>query len=73
MNNLFSIFSCLALLIFFSGTKPKVSPPVKAPNILLIMADDMGFADIGCYGSEVATPNLDKLAAGGLRDRKSVV
>jgi len=37
------------------------------PNIVLIMADDMGFSDIGCYGGEVNTPNLDKLAAGGLR------
>jgi arylsulfatase len=39
----------------------------KRPNILLIMADDMGFSDLGCYGSEIATPNLDKLAANGLR------
>lgn len=37
------------------------------PNIVLILADDMGFSDIGCYGSEIKTPNLDKLAAGGLR------
>lgn len=37
------------------------------PNIVLILADDLGFSDIGCYGSEVRTPNLDKLAAGGLR------
>jgi arylsulfatase len=37
------------------------------PNILLILADDLGFSDLGCYGSEIATPNLDRLAAGGLR------
>ena len=37
------------------------------PNIVLIMADDMGFSDLGCYGSEISTPNLDRLAAGGLR------
>ncbi len=37
------------------------------PNILLIMNDDMGYSDIGCYGGEVQTPNLDRLAAGGLR------
>ena len=37
------------------------------PNIILIMSDDMGYSDIGCYGSEVATPTLDKLAADGLR------
>ena len=37
------------------------------PNIVLIMADDMGFSDIGCYGGDVMTPNLDRLAAEGLR------
>ena len=37
------------------------------PNIILIMADDMGYSDIGCFGSEIATPNLDSLAAGGTR------
>lgn len=39
----------------------------RRPNILLIMADDMGFSDIGCYGGEIHTPNLDRLAGGGLR------
>ena len=37
------------------------------PNILLILADDMGYSDLGCYGSEIRTPNLDRLAASGLR------
>lgn len=37
------------------------------PNIVLILNDDMGFSDIGCYGGEVETPNLDRLAQGGLR------
>ena len=37
------------------------------PNILLILNDDMGFSDIGCYGGEVQTPNLDRLASNGLR------
>jgi arylsulfatase len=37
------------------------------PNIILILADDMGFSDIGCFGSEVSTPNLDKLATRGMR------
>lgn len=43
------------------------SRDAKRPNIVLIMADDMGFSDIGCYGGEVHTPNLDGLAEGGLR------
>ena len=37
------------------------------PNVVLILADDMGYSDIGCFGSEISTPNLDALAAGGLR------
>ena len=37
------------------------------PNILVIVADDMGYSDLGCYGSEIKTPNLDQLAADGLR------
>ena len=39
----------------------------KPPSFLIILADDMGFSDIGCYGGEIETPNLDKLAAGGVR------
>ena len=42
-------------------------PAVKKPNVLVILADDLGFSDIGCYGSEIATPNLDLLAKNGLR------
>lgn len=37
------------------------------PNVVVIMVDDLGFSDIGCYGGEIETPHLDKLAAGGLR------
>lgn len=38
-----------------------------APNVVIVLADDLGFADLGCYGSEIDTPNLDALAARGLR------
>jgi arylsulfatase A-like enzyme len=48
-----------------------VSTPALAaqpkPNLLVILADDMGFSDVGCYGGEIATPNLDRLAANGIR------
>ena len=37
------------------------------PNIVIILADDMGFSDLGCYGGEIHTPNLDRLAAEGMR------
>jgi arylsulfatase len=39
----------------------------EKPNIVLIMADDLGYSDIGCFGGEIRTPNLDRLAAGGMR------
>ena len=42
----------------------------ERPNIVIIMADDMGFSDIGSYGGEIATPNLDALASRGLRFRQ---
>src|SRR6187397_1890592 len=37
------------------------------PNIIVILSDDIGYSDIGCFGGEISTPNLDSLAAGGLR------
>ena len=42
-------------------------PDRTRPNIVLILADDMGYSDLGCYGGEIETPNLDRLAAEGLR------
>ena len=39
----------------------------RKPNILLILNDDMGYSDLGCYGGEIHSPNLDRLAGGGLR------
>src|ERR1043166_3720935 len=55
------------VLALFAIAAPAHSQSADKPNIVLILADDMGFSDIGCYGSEIATPNLDRLAAGGLR------
>ncbi|MDP6118414.1 MAG: arylsulfatase [Planctomycetota bacterium] len=59
VNSATAVFSLLLLL-------PHISVAEK-PNIILIMADDLGFSDVGCYGSEIETPNLDSLAAKGLR------
>lgn len=55
----------LLFVFAFVGSLGAQSP--KQPNILLIMADDLGYSDLGCYGSEIQTPNLDALAAGGVR------
>ncbi|MGQ8338690.1 arylsulfatase [Sunxiuqinia sp. A32] len=60
----------LALAIPFSSctsSQEKASNQPERPNIILIMSDDMGFSDIGCYGGEINTPNLDKLASNGVR------
>jgi len=50
------LFSCI-----------KGEEDVNRPNILLIIADDLGYSDLGCYGSEISTPNLDRLAENGIR------
>ncbi|MFM7570405.1 MAG: arylsulfatase [Betaproteobacteria bacterium] len=46
---------------------PRAQP--GAPNVLVILLDDVGFAQLGCFGSDIRTPNMDRLAAGGLRYR----
>ena len=50
-----------------SALMGETGSPAAKPNIIFILADDMGFSDIGCYGSEIETPNIDSLATGGLR------
>jgi arylsulfatase len=58
----------LILLLSSAASSPELpSKASKRPNIILIMADDMGFSDIGCYGGEIRTPNLDRLGRKGLR------
>lgn len=67
---MFARFICFALLfvgsLFLSAS---VSPcdSAERPNIILVMVDDMGFSDLGCYGGEIQTPHLDRLAVGGVR------
>lgn len=55
------------LLSLLTGICLLTNPASARPNIVLIMADDLGFSDLGCYGAEIRTPNLDQLARKGLR------
>jgi arylsulfatase A-like enzyme len=56
------------LVLWASAAAAEVrNAPPKPPNILVILADDLGFSDLGCYGSEIETPNLDQIASDGLR------
>ncbi len=57
-----SLTSCVALWIVLLSVNA-----AEKPNFLFILADDLGFSDLGCYGGEIETPNLDALAANGLR------
>ncbi len=59
-----SILLILISSFVYSQSASKVD---KRPNIIIILADDMGFSDIGCYGGEIQTPNIDYLASKGLR------
>ncbi|UFH56174.1 arylsulfatase [Spirosoma sp. KNUC1025] len=65
----------LTMLIAVSGVAQQKSKPASRagatrPNIILIMVDDMGYSDLGIYGSEISTPNLDRLAKEGIRLRE---
>jgi arylsulfatase A-like enzyme len=55
----------ISWILFFVSAVASFS--VERPNIVLILADDMGYSDLGCYGGEIKTPNLDSLAKNGIR------
>ena len=57
----------LTLLAFLASIIAATAAESKRPNIVVFLVDDVGFSDIGCYGSEIPTPNLDKLASEGVR------
>jgi arylsulfatase A-like enzyme len=61
-------FLIVFLIIFASRSSIGANRPVNPqPNVIVILSDDMGYSDLGCYGSEIRTPNLDRLAGNGLR------
>jgi arylsulfatase len=61
------LYWLLAALFLAVGLAPPATAAADRPNVVLVYADDLGFSDLGCYGSEIATHNLDQLAARGLR------
>ncbi|MCH8216447.1 MAG: sulfatase-like hydrolase/transferase, partial [Planctomycetes bacterium] len=66
-----STYVCTLAVAVLLSISAEAAPPggqsQERPNVVVIMVDDLGFSDIGCYGSEIETPNLDALAADGLR------
>ena len=59
----FIVFAVVIVPLFASTSRAEAAKP----NVVVILADDLGFSDLGCYGGEIATPNLDRLAKNGLR------
>ena len=68
-----STLLCIALVSLTTGLLVALEKPafsadrLPSPNVVIILADDLGYSDLGCYGGEIETPNLDRLAAGGIR------
>ena len=62
-----AFFRLLTAAVCCWGMATLLSAAEKSPNILIILFDDLGFSDLGCYGGEIETPNIDRLAENGLR------
>ncbi len=67
MNSNLLLLPTALMVAGHSAAEAKGKKSDKRPNILVILADDLGYSDLGCYGSEIHTPNLDKLAQQGVR------
>jgi arylsulfatase len=67
VNGFLTFFILIMGITACSGTSEKDTTNVTGPNILLLVADDLGYADIGCFGGDISTPNIDALASAGIR------
>ncbi len=61
------LFLVLMSLVAEMATSQSKKMSSKKPNVIVILTDDMGYSDIGCFGSEIKIPNIDKLADNGIR------
>lgn len=66
-NSIFLILAIFLLAACSANKSQETTQESERPNIIVILSDDMGYSDLGCYGGEVETPNLDALAQNGLR------
>jgi len=60
-------FLAISLILLIQSCSQPEKCKTELPNIILIMSDDMGYSDLGCYGGEIETPNLDFLPQDGLK------
>ncbi len=61
------LLACVASVVGTRSVAADEPPAAPRPNVLVVLTDDLGYSDLGCYGSEIATPTLDRLATNGLR------
>ena len=64
---LIALFAGVVLILATTSTRAPAAAAAQRPNIVLILADDMGYSDVGCFGGEIATLNIDRIAAQGVR------
>src|SRR6202021_70796 len=62
---IWTVVICCAAPVF--AAESLATEPARRPNVIVVLADDMGFSDPGCYGGEIHTPNIDAMAEHGLR------
>jgi arylsulfatase len=66
-NKYYSLFLIVLFISYTGNSQVSKEKKLNRPNIILILVDDMSYSDIGCYGGEIQTPNIDRLAQNGIR------